>query len=235
MRKFVVVFAFVFLTLHLSVYSQKVVKINSVDYEKARYLKEDLKKFLSGKTRYPIIKMATNVNFKDNIEGEVIYSFLINKNGNLADLILESTNANILSDRALEALMKMDNSWSPTKINHIAVDKKYKIIFRFRSYLDTEPLEYKKLIAGFVKKQKYDKAIKLYDEQINNNPFDFELFTERSKLKELVGDKTGAILDYNAANDLNNEFMSVVNVIVVGVTMHQRQLGGGEGPLWVQR
>ena len=234
MRKFVVAFAF--LTLSLSVYSQKVVKLDSVSYEKAKYLKEDLTRFLSKNTRYPITKLSTSDRFKDNCEGDVMYSFVINKNGQLVDLLLENSTDNILSDRAYEALNKMNNNWSPTKINRIAVDKKYKILFRFRSYLDSKPLEYKKQIAGFVKKQNYGKAIKLYDEQIYYNPCDFELFTKRSKLKELAGDKVGAIQDFNTANELNEEFMSVVNVIVVGVTVDKRESRGGVGlPLWVQR
>jgi tetratricopeptide (TPR) repeat protein len=122
----------------------------------------------------------------------------------------------------------MENKWSPAKINDVAIDKKYTVIFRYRSYLNTEPTEYKSGIASYVKKQKYDKAIKLYDEQISENQYDFELFTERAKLKELVGDKAGAIQDNKIADKLNVEIMSVVNLIMVGVTRVVRTVGNPE-------
>ena len=62
----------------------------------------------------------------------------------------------------------------------------------------------------------------MYDEQIYFNPCDFELFAERSKLKEKSGDKIGAIEDYKWADNLNDEYMSVINVFVVGTTLTSR-------------
>jgi TonB family protein len=215
MRKFLVIFSFVFLTLHLSGFSQIVVKIDSVTYEKAKYLKGDLARFLSQNAKYPIYKQ---VNSYDNSQGDVIYSFVINKTGKLENLQLESSTEYTLEESAKEVLKKLDEKWIPTKINHIPIDKKYKIIFRFRLYLDAQPPEYKEEIESLVKRHKYDKAIKLYDKQIYYNTFDFELFAERSKLKEKSGDKIGAIEDYKWADKLNDEYMTVVNVIAVGIT-----------------
>jgi TonB family protein len=215
MRRFVVIFSFVFSTLHLCGFSQTVVKIDSVVYEKAKYLKGDLARFLCQNAKYPIYK---SVNSYDNSQGDVIYSFVINKNGKLENLQLESSTQYTLDESAKEALKKLDEKWSPTKINHIPVDKKYKIIFRFRSYLDAQPPEYKEKIESLVKRHKYDKAIKLYDEQIFYNSCDFELFAERSKLKEKSGDKIGAIEDYKWSDRLSDEYMTVVNVIAVGIT-----------------
>ena len=58
----------------------------------------------------------------------------------------------------------------------------------------------------------------MYDEQIFYNSCDFELFAERSKLKEKSGDKIGAIEDYKWSDRLSDEYMTVVNVIAVGIT-----------------
>ena len=212
MRKNFVFFVIGFLTLTLSGFSQTVLKTDAVPYEKAKYLKEDLNKFLLKNTRYPMGRMG------NNSEGDVIYSFVINKNGQLENMLLEGSPDNVLSVSTYEALQKMDNNWSPARLNNNAIDKKYTVIFRYRSYLNTKPTEYKSRIESFVKKQKYDKAIKLYDEQIGENGYDFELFAERSKLKELAGDKAGALQDNIIANKINADIMTVVNVISIGVT-----------------
>jgi hypothetical protein len=215
MRKFLMLFVIGFLTLNLSGFSQTKVKIDSVAYEKAKYLKGDLARFLSKNAKYPIY---IHGNSYDGSQGDVIYSFVINKTGKLENLQLESSTKNLLTECAFGALTKMDTLWSPTRINHIAVDKNYQVIFRFRLYFDIKPPAYKKQIAGLVKRHQYDKAIKLFDEQIYYNPYDFELFAERSKLKEKSGDKIGAIEDYKWADKLNDEYMTVVNVIAVGIT-----------------
>lgn len=198
--------------LHLSGFSQTVVKTDSAAYAKAKYLKEDLTGFLLKNTRYPRGSMG------ENSQGDVIYSFVINKDGQLENLLLESSPDNILSVSTYEVLQKMENKWSPTKLNNVAIDRKYTVVFRYRSYLNSKPTEYKSGIASFVKKQKYDKAIKLYDEQISENQYDCELFAERAKLKELIGDKAGAIQDNKIADKLNVEIMSVVNLILVRST-----------------
>ena len=61
--------------LHLSGFSQTVVKTDSAAYAKAKYLKEDLTGFLLKNTRYPRGSMG------ENSQGDVIYSFVINKDG----------------------------------------------------------------------------------------------------------------------------------------------------------
>jgi tetratricopeptide (TPR) repeat protein len=233
MRKILMLFVIGFLTLNLSGFSQTVVKIDSVAYEKAKYLKEDLARFLAKNTRYPISKKFY-WDDKYNQEGDVIFSFVINKNSELENLTLESSTENILAECAIEALKKLDKKWSPTKINHISIDKKYKIIFRFRSFLDSKPPVYEKEIASLVKRHQYDKAIKLYDEQIYFNPCDFELFAERSKLKGKSGDKIGTIEDYKWADKLNDEYMSVVNVFVVGTTS-LRKIGDSPAIVWANQ
>ena len=222
MRNFLVIFSFVFLTLHLSGFSQTIVKTDSAAYEKAKYLKEDLTTFLSNSTRYPRGLMG------ENSQGDVIYSFVINKDGQLENLLLESSPDNILSVSTYEALQKMENKWSPTKLNNVAIDRKYTVVFRYRSYLNTKPTEYKSGIASYVKKQKYDKAIKLYDEQISENQYDCELFAERAKLKELVGDKAGAIQDNKIADKLNVDIMAVVNLLMVGFIRVVKTVGNPE-------
>lgn len=196
--------------LTLTGFSQTVVKTDSTTYEKARYLKEDLGKFLSKNVRYP------KGNSGNIPEGEVIYSFVINKNGKLENLQLEDSQDSLLSKSAYAAMIKLDNSWSPAKVNQVDIDKDYTIVFRYRLYANDKTTEYKMEIAKLVKKQKYDLAIKLYDVAISENQYDFKLLAERSKLKDLVGDKEGAIRDLNMADKLNADIMLVVNVVTYG-------------------
>lgn len=217
MRKFVVGFIVVFITLHFSGFSQAVIHIDSMSYEKAKYLKKDLTSFLLKNTRYPndrSYEKYPNDRSYENIEGDVIYSFVITKEGKLENLVLESSPDNLLTISSYDAMKKMENRWSPTKLNNVAIDKKYTIIFRYLTYLDHIPVLYKKEITRLINNQAYDKAIRLYDDQIYYNPYDAELYTQRSELKMHSGDKYGEIEDFKMANKLNDEIMSVVNVVV---------------------
>lgn len=205
--------------MNLSVFCQTILKADTTSNKKAKYLKEDLTKFLIKNTRYPKDKTG---NFS---EGDVVYSFIVNKNGQLENLQLEDSPDNLFSESTHEALIKLDQSWSPAKINHVLTDKSYTIVFRYRVYSNDKNAEYKSQIAGFVKRQKFDQAIKLLDIQISENPYDFKLLRERAKLKDLVGDKEGAIEDYNLYDKLNADIMLVVNVVSYGASRTARGIG----------
>ncbi len=108
-----------------------------IKYDKAKYLKQDLNKFLSTHTEYPFTEMTSMIN------GDVVYSFIINRNGRLESLALKDyTNASFLNS-SRNAINSLDGEWSPAKLNDTPVDKKYVIVFRFRTYEERKPYDCK--------------------------------------------------------------------------------------------
>jgi hypothetical protein len=199
------------LTIFMYSNSQIVQKPDSIiNYEKAKYLKQDLNKFLSTNTGYPYNEMM------NEIIGDVEFSFIINKKGMFESLALIKSDNGSLLNSSKNAINSLDGEWSPAKLNDVAVDKKYVIVFRFRCYLIHNPNDYKADGRKLFKKQKYEKALKAFNSGIEENKYDYELFELRSKVKEMLGDNEGATSDQLNAMRLKDEIMSIIDVIATG-------------------
>ena len=187
--------------------SQIVQKSDSiVKYEKARYLKQDLNKFLILKTLYPTSELTSM------ITGDVVFSFIINKNGKLENLALKDFDNASLLNSSKNAIESLDGEWSPAKLNDSPVDMKYLIVFRFRTSLERKPYDYKGQSRNLIEKQKYERALKTLNSGIEDNKYDYELYELRSKVKEMLGDIEGA--KYDQLNSLRHkvEIMSIIDV-----------------------
>jgi len=187
--------------------SQIVQKSDSiVKYEKARYLKQDLNKFLILKTLYPTSELTSM------ITGDVVFSFIINKNGKLENLALKDFDNAFFLNSSKNAIELLDGEWSPAKLNDSPVDMKYLIAFRFRTSLEHKPYDYKGQCRKLIDKQKYERALKALNSGIEDNKYDYELYELRSKVKEMLGDIEGAKNDRLNSNRLKVEIMSIIDV-----------------------
>lgn len=213
MKKNLILFCLLFLTISLVVNSQTIPKSDSNSFsEEATYLKEDLNKFLRNKFIYP------HEGFVNKIEGDVIFSIEIKKDGSSTGPILISSDDKVLSQNAAKVLNLIENKWNPAKINDVPIDKKYFIVVRYRLYINTEPTDYNREALDLIRKQKYEKAIKTYDKAIKENQYSYELLISRSQLKAKIGDYAGSKQDYEAANKLAAEILTVFGVIGKTVT-----------------
>ncbi|MGE0089832.1 MAG: energy transducer TonB [Bacteroidales bacterium] len=174
--------------------------------ENAKYLKGDLNAILNSTIKYPTDGL------KSNIQGDVVLSFLITKNGKLDSLVILSSPSMALSTASVITLNSLENEWTPCKINNKSIDKKYLIVFRYRMYLNTTPPTYKKDADKLFKKQKFDKALKLYNKAIKENQYDYELFEARALTKENLGDTEGAKEDRASSILIKNEILTFVDV-----------------------
>jgi hypothetical protein len=191
-------------------------KDSIISIEKAMFLKEDLAVLLSKNTEYP------KEGLSNNIQGDVFVSCIIDKNGKLNSLTIESSPDLSLSKSTMIACKAITEEWSPAKINNVPIDKKYLFIFRYRMYMDTQPVDYKSNADKRFANQDYKKALQLYDKAIGDNPYDYKLFESRSKVKELLGDQEGAKRDLSASARFRNEIMTVINVRAIGITRVQK-------------
>lgn len=195
------------LTIFMYSNSQIVQKPDSIiRYEKAKYLKQDLNKFLSTHTEYPYTEMTSMIN------GDVVFSFIINRNGTLESLALKDyPNASFLNS-SKKAINSLDGEWSPAKLNDAPVDKKYLIVFRFRTYVERQPYDCKAQSRNLFEKQKYERALKTLNSGIEDNKYDYELYELRSKVKEMLGDYEGAKNDQLNSHRLQVEIMSIIDI-----------------------
>jgi tetratricopeptide (TPR) repeat protein len=213
MKKTITLFL-ITLTIFISVaHSQPIQKSDSIPaFEKARYLKEDLEKGLSRNSRYPSDAL------KSESQGDVIFSFVITKEGKMENILMVSPLNPGISPSAFNAINQLDKNWAPAKVNGNPIDKKYTIVYRYRFYVNVKPDDLKSEAEGYVKKKKYDKALKSYNEAIEDNPYDYKLFESRAQIKELLGDSDGSKLDHKASAILLSDVMAVETIISVRTT-----------------
>jgi|WetSurMetagenome_2_1015567.scaffolds.fasta_scaffold432328_1 hypothetical protein len=187
--------------------SQIVQKPDSIiKYEKAKYLNQDLNKYLSLKTEYPYTEMTSMKN------GDVVFSFIITRNGTLESLALKDyPNASFLNS-SQNAINSLDGEWSPAKLNEVPTDMKYLIVFRFRTYVERQPYDCKAQARNLFEKQKYERALKTLNSGIEDNKYDYELYELRSEVKKMLGDNEGALDDQLNSFRLKNEIMSIINI-----------------------
>ena len=178
----------------------------------ARHSSQDPEIFLRDKIKYPLEAL------KSGVEGDVILTFIINRMGKVENLTVSGQMNTLLTNSSLQAFDALDDEWIPATQNDSHIDKQYQIIIRYRMYYESLPPDYKAKAVKFEEKQKYDKALKLYDKAILENNYDYELFEGRSRVREKLGDKVGAEIDLEASIELSNEIMAFVDVIAVQKT-----------------
>ena len=210
MRKLIALFIIGLLTFNYIAHSQTIPKTDSVTtIEKARYLKEDLEKGLSRNTRYPIDAL------RSESQGDVIFSFVITKEGKMENVLMVSPVNPGISPSVFNAINQLDKNWAPAKENGKPIDKKYTIVYRYRLYENVKPADLKSEAVGYVKKKKYEKALKSYNEAIEDNPYDYKLVESRSQVKELLGDTEGSKQDHYTSTILLSDVMTVETIISV--------------------
>ena len=162
----------------------------------------------------------------NDIQGDVVLSFIINHNANLDSLMISSSPDILLSTSSIVAYNSIEKELSTYKIKEKPIDLRYLIVFRYRLYLNTQPPKHKEKAEDYIEKQKYNKAIKCFDKAIKDNKYDFELYKSRSKVKEITGDIKGSKQDSLTSNKIKSEIISVVNIIAIGnTTVIKRSIG----------
>jgi hypothetical protein len=217
MRKRLAIFGLAFFCFKLIVLSQTIQTSDSMANNlKAKYLKGDLTALLAKNANYPTDQLQSNIGGSG--EGDVILSLSIHKDGKSEFLKIVSSPNISFATNSLVALNKLDDAWSPARLNNEPIDKNYFIVFRYRKYLDIQPIDYKGRIEKSLSKQKYKEALRLLNNAINDNKYDGKLFESRSKVKQSLGDTEGAKFDELTANKLDDEILSLVIVQVFGRT-----------------
>jgi tetratricopeptide (TPR) repeat protein len=209
MKKSSIFITAAFLILYLSVTCQ-----NSLDsislpvIEKANY-KKDLNKALWENLNYP------QEAFLNQVQGDVILSFKITSNGKTGDINVVSTPAEILSVSSILSLNGISENWNPCKVNGVPIDKTYLLVYRYRVLTNSNQLNYHKKADKLIQKEKFDKALKIYDKLLEDNKFDFSLFEKRAKTHELLGNFENANNDLEQALKLKNSVISTIDVNVI--------------------
>lgn len=172
--------------------------------------KDEINIFLMKNTVYPMKCL------KSGIAGDVVFSLTINKAGLLDSLALVISPNESLTTNSFESLIKLAKKWRPVNNDSIEIDKKYVIVFRYRIFMDNVPPDYFDRAKKSIAKQKYEKALKLLDKAVENNIYERQFYLARSEVKKKLGDEKGVAEDLSVVKRLDNNILSIVNIIAIG-------------------
>ena len=211
MKKTMILFLIAFLSFSINLKSQNLqIPDTTKNNKNAGYLNGDIAKLLQKNTLYPTDALA------NEIEGNVVISFVILKEGKMDKLKVLSSPDETLSSSSIASFRNIENEWSPCINNGIPTDKEYCIVFKYRMYIYKQPSNVNEEIESLIKKQKYEKALKYINKEIKENPYDYKLFDARSKINELLGNKDSAKKDAEQSIKLQNEVIAIVDVNAIG-------------------
>lgn len=176
------------------------------DFVKATYAKGNLPTQLSQHLTYPE-QAAIN-----GTQGDVIFILKIDKSGKLVSVESKERVSDNLTNPAEEAIAKLTNSWTPSKIHGEPVDREYLLVFSYRILYNSLPLDYHAMAKKFEEKDKLDKAVRTYNQAIEENPYEPNYYTFRAKYKKELGDEEGAKEDLLMAEKINMEVLAVVEI-----------------------
>lgn len=201
----------------ISVESQSTEKNKAVTVQ-ADYDKAAMGKILKGNVNYPEQAVTKN------IQGDVIISCRINKEGKADSMAIVSTPGLVLSTSSIIILNALSEGWTPASIDNTPIDKSYNVVFRYRIYANSRPSDYKSLAAKAAGREKFEKALENYNKAIIENPYDFELFEARAKVRDLNGNAEGAEKDRQEALRIRDEILFFIDVTAFRMSVTTTQV-----------
>lgn len=173
---------------------------------KASYKGGNIVSILGEGLTYPLDASANGT------QGDVVFVVTIDEKGELTAIKLEERISDYLAVQSEEAIKRLKGKWTPTKINGELVSRDYLIVFSYKLYYNTLPMDYFSVASKFEKKGKLKRAISTYDQAIENNPFEPTYYRMRAAMKRANGDKVGADEDDRIAEKLTMEVLAVIQI-----------------------
>lgn len=201
-----ILFTCTFLISFLSLAQTPFNPVTESNFVKATYSKGNLISILGQDLTYSK-EAALN-----GTEGYVTFLLKIDENGKLVSVTPKERVSDFLANPARAAIEKLTAAWNPSKVGGEAVDREYLLVFSYKIFYNSLPLDYHAMAIKFEDKGKIEKAIKTYDDAIKEYPYDPVYYTMRAKYKKQLEDEEGAAADELMAQKINMEVLAVVQI-----------------------
>lgn len=161
-----------------------------------------------------------NVSYPDNdaehgSQGTEVVQFTVTADGNVKDFKVINSVSWEIDQEIIRALKTTDGMWKPGYNNNQKVDmtKEVSLMFCIRKmekpvreiFTDRATLSYNKGSKALFEKGNVHKALKCFDDGINYLPYDKGLLMLRGICRYELGNKEGAIEDWNRMSSLGSD------------------------------
>lgn len=160
-------------------------------------------------------------------EGVVVVSLGTDEKGNLGEINLEKKAAPYFDDQVLEAVESMRHLWSPNMLEDRKAGGTYFLVYNFIMIQEgtSGKQERIKSAINLIQKGKADKALKIADRLVNENPYDTKSLELRSQIHRQLGMEEEATTDLIAYQKLQIQVLNQIDIKVFG-QVSTRQVTG---------
>jgi len=128
---------------------------------------------------------------------------------------------------AILAVQKTTKNWTPTLVNGIAVNQRYKIAYRFMPANSSYELDVK-MADKFAKKKLFKQALKYYNRAIKANKNEASLYLSRAEVKLALNDIEGLRKDFATCKKLEKEFLANVQLGLIKSTTNGQHINNSK-------
>jgi len=176
------------------------------DMVKATYAGGDLTTILGKDLIYPVTSSANGT------VGNVLFILTIDENGNLVSVETKERISDELVSQSQEAINRLIGKWTPTKINGKTVSREYLLVFSYKIFYNSIPMDYFATATKYEEKGKLKKAIGTYDDAIEDNPYEPTYYKMRASLKKANHQEEGGIKDDFWAEKMRMEVVALIQI-----------------------
>lgn len=205
--RFLFVSIFLFVTLLPSFVSANPILNDSISLAKKEW-----DEFFGKNLRYPTEALRTRES------ALVVISIKIGPEGTLDSLHMVEKASPYFNEQVLRVFDMASLFWKNEVLEGREFNTSYQIVVNFTSSnTGGPPTDRKKIASNYILDGKPEKALKISDQLVKSNPYDYKNYELRSQINRQLGNSDQAEKDLLSSQKVKNEVLSTFDVVIFGV------------------
>jgi hypothetical protein len=151
-------------------------------------------------------------------KGRMILSLKINNEGLPDSVFVSQASTEIFNAECMRVMELIIQNWKPSFLGDRAVGEEYLLVFSFSVQVGNSGFSDKYAqLERLMKKEKYEKAMALIDQKIEENPFDSYDYLTRSEIHRHLGNTEDSQKDFMTARQLKKKILVNAEVTAFGI------------------
>lgn len=148
-------------------------------------------------------------------EGVVAIALVTDEKGNLSEIKLEKKASPFFDNQVLQSVESLRDLWVPEMLEGRKAGEAYLMVFNFMMLQEGESKETRiKSAISLIEKGKSDKALKIAESLVNDNPYDIQSLQLRSQINRQLGNEDEATADLLAYQKIEVQVLKQIDIKV---------------------
>ena len=173
---------------------------------------DDLNQFVIENLQFPKGELS------DGNKGRMILSLKINNEGLPDSVFVSQASTETFNAECMRVMELIIQNWRPSFLDDRAAGEEYLLVFSFSAQMGNSGFSDKYAqLERLIKKEKYEKAMALIDQKIEENPFYSDDYLTRSEIHRQMGNNEESQRDYMTARQLKKKILVNAEVTAFGM------------------